>query len=360
MLETILHGIQRLFPILQEEMGELSPLDQQFSQTLALMDLSPLTRRYEWVGNGCPPHSRLALARAFLAKSIYQFPTTYALIDALKCRPTLRRLCGWDYAGDIPSPATFSRAFAAFSEHRLADKIHEQMVETHASSKLVGHVSRDATAITAQETPLRKAKPARVAKKRGRPRKGEIRPVPPPKRLDLQPTRTLEENLADLPTVCDVGCKCNSKGNKEWWIGYKLHLDVIDGDIPVSAILTSASLNDSQVAIPLAQMTAQRVTSLYELMDSGYDTPHIHQFSRSLGHVAIIDPRRRSKQEKIQLDPASLQRLKERTAVERVNGLLKQRYGGRWVRVRGAAKVQCHLMFGLVALTAMALYARLC
>jgi hypothetical protein len=33
---------------------------------------------------------------------------------------------------------------------------------------------------------------------------------------------------------------------------------VIDGDIPVSAILTSASLHDSQIAIPLAQMSAVR------------------------------------------------------------------------------------------------------
>ena len=43
---------------------------------------------------------------------------------------------------------------------------------------------------------------------------------------------------------------------------------------------------------------------------------------------------------------------------ERVNSLLKERYGGRWVR--GTAKVMCHWMFGLVALTAMALFARLC
>ncbi len=35
-------------------------------------------------------------------------------------------------------------------------------------------------------------------------------------------------------------------------------------------------------------------------------------------------------------------------------------YGGRWVRVRDGAKVMCHLIFGLVALTATALLARLC
>lgn len=362
MLEQIFHALQRqLFPSLQEELGELSALDQQFCQTIAVSDLGRFTGRYEWIGNGCPPRSRVWLVHAFIAKHVYQFPTTSALIDALNTRPTLRRLCGWDNAGEIPSGSTFSRAFTAFAEDRLPEQIHEQIVKTHAGPKLVGHVSRDATAIPVSEKPLRKAKVAPVAKKRGRPRKGETRPIPPPTRLEQQPTHTLEENLADLPTVCDVGCKRNSKGNKEWWIGYKLHIDTIDGDIPVSAILTSASLHDSQVAIPLAQMTAQRVTSLYELMDSAYDMPVIHDFTRSLGHVPIIDPKRQSKQKKkIELDPASFHRLKERTAVERVHSLLKERYGGRWVRVRGAAKVRCHLMFGLVALTATALYARLC
>ena len=129
----------------------------------------------------------------------------------------------------------------------------------------------------------------------------------------------------------------------------------MDGDIPVSSILTSAAIHDSQVAIPLAQMTAQRVTSLYDLMDSAYDAPAIHQFSRSLGHVPIIDPNPR-RGEKIPLAPAQAQRFKQRSASERVNSLLKERYGGRFVRVRGAKKVMAHLMFGLIALTAMQLY----
>ena len=111
--------------------------------------------------------------------------------------------------------------------------------------------------------------------------------------------------------------------------------------------------------IPLAQLTAQRVTSLYDLMDSAYDAPQIHDFSRALGHVPIIDPNPRGG-EKLPFAPAEARRFKERSASERVNRLLKERYGGRWVRVRGAAKVMCHLMFGLVALTATALFARLC
>ena len=38
--------------------------------------------------------------------------------------------------------------------------------------------------------------------------------------------------------------------------------------------------------------------------------------------------------------------------VERVNARLKDEFGGRTVRVRGHAKVMCHLMFGVLALTA--------
>ena len=38
--------------------------------------------------------------------------------------------------------------------------------------------------------------------------------------------------LADLPSTCDVGCKKNSKGDKETWTGYKLHIDVACGRNP--------------------------------------------------------------------------------------------------------------------------------
>ena len=354
------HLQRRLFPLLAEELGPLSELDQQFCQTLSLLDLGPLRHRFAWIGNGCPPKERTWIFHAFLAKSVYQFPTTEALRAALQAQPRLRRLCGWDGPGDVPSAPTFSRAFTVFAKEEWAQRIHADVIRRHAGPKLVGHLSRDAPAIAATERPAPKPAPVPAPpKKRGRPKRGEVRPPPPPKRLDLQGQRPLAANLADLPRACDVGCKRNSKGHQESWIGYKLHLDVADGDLPISAVLTSASVHDSQVAIPLAQMSAQRVTALYELMDSAYDAPQIKAFSRQLGHVPIIDPNRRGG-EKIPLAPAQAERFKERSASERVNSRLKERYGGRWVRVRGAAKVMAHLSFGLLALTASALYARLC
>ena len=356
LLEIWNHLQRQLFPMLLEEIGPLTEMDCHFVEVMSLVPLGSLLEPYRWSGTGCPPKERAWILHAFIAKSVYRFPTTAALLDALQARPVLRRLCGWEGLGEIPSEATFSRAFADFSVGELPQKIHAAMIERHWGTKLVGHVSRDATAIDAREKPAAKAPaPPAAPKKRGRPCKGEVRPPPPPTRLEQQPNRSLAENLADLPKGCAVGCKRNSKGHQETWVGYKLHLDTIDGDIPVSPILTSAAIHDSQVAIPLAQMTAQRVTSLYDLMDSAYDAPPIHEFSRRLGHVPIIDPNPR-RGEWVPLAPAQQLRFRERSAAERVNSQLHDNYGARFVRVRGVAKVMAHLMFGIIALTATQLY----
>ena len=176
---------------------------------------------------------------------------------------------------------------------------------------------------------------------------------------------TLQEMIADLPRQCDVGTKKNSKGFKESWRGFKFHLDAADGKIPVSCILTSASTHDSQVALPLAAMTKQRIINLYDLMDSAYDAPIIREHSQALGHIPSIDinPRRetkfkdelRAEEQRFELIHFELpeeRRYNERTNVERVYARLKDEFGGRMVRVRGYAKVMTHLMFGILALTA--------
>jgi hypothetical protein len=84
-------------------------------------------------------------------------------------------------------------------------------------------------------------------KKRGRPKKGEERPPKELSRLERQSMgMSLEEMLNELPKSCDVGTKTDSKGHKVSWIGYKFHIDWADGEIPISCLLTSASLHDSQ------------------------------------------------------------------------------------------------------------------
>jgi len=327
------------------------------------------TPEYQWMGRKLK--DRYAIARAFVAKAVYDFNTTSGLIEALKAMTNLRRICGFDgsviveeregktVSGTIlrlkrkkttlPSEATFSRAFAEFADSGLGDRVHDALVKEHMSAQIIGHISRDATAIIGNEKPAKKEKSeAKPAAKLGRPRKGEERPKEE-KRMCRQVKQTFDEALRDLPTVCDVGCKRNSKGYKETWIGYKLHVDTSDCGLPITAVLTSASLHDSQVAIPMMKKTTERVAYLYDLMDSAYDAAQIHELSKTLGHVPIIDrnPRRG---DALPMTPAEAVRYNERSAAERTNSRLKGEFGGETVMVRGHKKVRLHLMFGIVAL----------
>ena len=63
-----------------------------------------------------------------------------------------------------------------------------------------------------------------------------------------------------------------------FWKGYKLHLDVTDWGLPVTAVVTGASVHDSQVALPMEKVTERRVQHLYSVMDSTYDAPKIRGY----------------------------------------------------------------------------------
>ena len=374
------HVLQtQLIPALEEELGELSGSARRL---MAALEMIPLTRFVPssrgWIGR--PSKDRLAIASAFVAKAIYGFTTTRQLLEGLQRDDHLRSICGWRSARQVPHEATFSRAFEEFARMELPQFVHQALIDETQQDRLIGHIARDSTAIEAREhvseTPAQRAerkareKEARRAARRSgkrRGRRGPDRRFPGGKRPEVRPDNTrlqrqrtmkLPEMLAELPTQCDFGGKKNSQGNTDHWCGYKLHLDVADGQIPISAVLTSASVHDSQVAIPLATMSTQRATYCYELMDSAYDAHHIREQSSGMGHVPIIDPNQRTRQElpfqpngAIGLSPAQKQRYRERTMVERVNARIKDEFGGRTIRVRGHAKVMTHLMFGILALT---------
>src|SRR5271170_71247 len=357
-----------LFPWLREEVDPITEALGQLVTTLDVIGLEAFVPEPPR-GAGRPPDDRRALARAFVAKAVLGVPTTTALIERLDVDKSLRRILGWERRSQVPSEATFSRAFAEFAEGDLPAKMHAALIERALGGRIVGAIARDATEIEAREKPIKKepndkkdAPPpdgVGPTRKRGRPRKGEQRPKPEPTRLERQTTQNLDQMLADLPTACDVG----SKGYKETWIGYKLHLDVACGQIPVSCVLTSASVHDSQVAIPLMTITGARLSYLYDLMDAAYDAAAIRDHSRALGDAPILDRNFRVQHEAkaewarevgrmklIQMPDPNDVIFDFRTMAERVNARLKDEFGARFVRVRGAIKVKCHLMFGVVAL----------
>ena len=350
-------GIQAvLFPHLEHCL--LTKLTDKQRQLVGILELVRIEEHLPpgWVQvMGRPKCDRRALARAFVAKAVYNLPTTSLLVEMLQAEPNLVLICGFKHAGEVPSEATFSRAFAEFATSNLADKVHAALVQAHVGEHLVGHISRDSTAIAAREKPLKKLPqpPKQSKRRRGRPKPGEVldQSGQPQKRLPKQITQAPQVALAELPTACDVGMKLDSKGHKTVWIGYKVHFDVDDVGLPITVVTTSASLHDSQVAIPMEKLTAQRVTSLYSLMDAAYDAELIKQCCREWGHVPIIDPNAR-RGGKVPLDPAEAQRFKQRTVVERAYSRLKDAFGGRHVRVRGHCKVHAHIMFGVLALFA--------
>ena len=101
----------------------------------------------------------------------------------------------------------------------------------------------------------------------------------------------------------------------------------------------------------MSKRTAERVISLYDLMDSAYDAPAIHQSSLELGHRPIIDANKR-RGDALPFDAATALRFRERTTAERGNSRLKDDFGGRHLRVRGHAKAHLHVMLGILALFA--------
>lgn len=350
------NSIQRyLFPELEQLLGELSPREQEFIRAVELTDLGKHVKVFNWKGIGAKPHSRMSLLKAFIAKPIYQCKTSRVLIDNIKSAPSLRRLCGWERQCEIPSESTFSRAFAAFAEANLADNIHESMIKDNYEDKIVGHINRDSTSVAAREKACRKNSHGEKRKnKRGRPAKGQVIEKKP-RRIEIQAQSLLTENLLNLPKECNYGTKKDSNGKAYTWKGYKLNLDCGDGGVPISAIVTSASMHDSQAAIPLMQMTTKRVTSFYDLMDAAYDDPLIHKYSIALNHIPIIDnnPRRGEKKE---FEPAKAIRYNERSTSERANSELKDNYNLENIYVKGYQKVKCHIMFAVIALTAKALF----
>lgn len=342
---------QSLFPVLEECC--FTPLTEQEKYLVKILELIKIENHVEKhrYFTGRPPAERTAIARCFVAKAVLRYQHTRSLVEELKARPNLRKICGFARLKDVPSESTFSRVFAEFSKQDLGRIANDCMVKEYLGKELVGHVSRDSTAINGREKAVKKVKEPKPPRQRGRPARGEVRKPPEKKRLDIQLHQTAEEAILDLPKVCNRGVKKNAKGYMQSWNGYKLHVDVNDAGFPLSAVLTSASVHDSQVAIPLMRLTSHKVQYCYDLMDAAYDASQIWEMSGVLNHVPIIDrnPRRCKT---IPMAPHEARRYNERSAVERFNGRLKEEFGGRSVMVRGAEKVMLHLMFGVVALFA--------
>jgi hypothetical protein len=165
-----------------------------------------------------------------------------------------------------------------------------------------------------------------------------------------------------------VGCKKNSEGNVSFWKGYKLHLDASDTGFPLTAVAAATNVHNSQLALPMEQLTEMKVPFCYSLMDSAYDSKVIDGFIRSHRRIPIIDPNKnprpkgrgikpqgnkRKDNGRPPLAPAKQERYKIRTTAERSNSHLKDSLIPRSIYVKGYRKVLFVLMTGVICLAAL-------
>lgn len=298
---------------------------------------------------GRPPYEYFPFIRSMLGKTFFEVEKTSSFIQRLKGDPNLRLLCGFS---NVPHESTFSRAFAVLAEAGIWDLGLDNIVKDAYAGKVIYHSNRDSTMIAAREKgPPKKDKKAKKPKEKRKraPRNSKKEPT----ELEKQVIEEARVSLNKLNKNCAWGCKKNSRGNIEFTKGYKLHLDVSDIGFPLTAVVTGANVHDSRLAIPMEKLTEIKVTFCYSLMDSGYDAKTISDFITSRGRVPIIEPNKRTNNDRPPLDPAKKERYKIRSGVERANSYLKDNLIPRALYVKGYTKVSFVLLASVFCLAAI-------
>ena len=135
-----------LFPYLQSCFPD--PMTDKQKRLITILEIVQVenyvkTPELQWMGRKLV--DRYPIARAFVAKAVYRFPTTRALMEGLNTMPNLRSIRGFSGSGfrtvkkarlengkmvvertqesALPSEATFSRAFAEFTASELGDRV---------------------------------------------------------------------------------------------------------------------------------------------------------------------------------------------------------------------------------------------
>jgi hypothetical protein len=327
---------EEIFPELRADFGYLTNKHEQLIQLLDLINLDVIYPRKLWDKFfGRPSANRHSFVKSFLAKAVWNIAETKDLIAYLQVDRALRVVCGFDgRKNKVPSESSFSREFKRISDLNIAGKIHEQLIEQHCSAELYEHLAIDASSIEVAEKAVVTTKVERTVAE--------------------QRDKSTKQIIADLPAACNYGTKKNSNGNGYKWKGYKLHAIVNEYNVPIAAMVTSASVNDSLCAIPLFRIAELRVDGLYYLMDKAYDAGAIRAEISEAGKVALIDYKaNRNGKASGEFIGNQVERYKKRTFAESHFSQLKLQYLPRYILYRGIKKVSSLLNFALAVITAV-------
>ena len=266
-----------------------------------------------------------------LLKLLYQMRTMKGTLLLLHENGNLKDMLA---ITEVPSEATVSRLSKEVENIVKPSDLHERVIQAYTESLdrlAVGHLSIDSTTIGAREKPVKTRTPkAKTCEKRGRKARGSLEEQQYRERqAQLEQDRiaylqeSFEASLSKLEMRCSITAKQNSKGKRQWFIGYKAHLATDDHGVPMSFAVTGASVHDSKVAVPLMKKARETTDFLYVLLDKGYISPVINDYVDMIGRKAIIDRKAYQGVVAAPLDPASQRRYAARTTVERTNSELK-------------------------------------
>ncbi|NHN34858.1 transposase [Paenibacillus agricola] len=259
-----------------------------------------------------------AMLRSLFIRVIERIPTIKDLRKRLKQSVEFNLNCGFTGSDRIPSEATYSRLIQKLQGSAVFEQTQEALVRLAFQEGFLdaSTVAMDATHVESRDRQPEKKKvdveelPTEIPKKkRGRKSKAE-REKWLQEQLEIEANRPLfekkvEEQLpctftqlrGQIPLAPEWGVKKNSAGKNVFWYGFKAHLLVdCKSQYILTALLSSGSINDGKMAIPLLKMLAEHHPELevkQVLADAGYDLAPIYKQVEGMGAQALIDYNRR-------------------------------------------------------------------
>jgi IS5 family transposase len=268
---------------------------------------------------GRPPRSQQAMIKAFIVL-VFRGDSERGLERFLRNYPYWSRLCG--FKGNPPCHATFSNFKKRIGEvtlKKILKDLVEQLIETGALP--LEKVAVDSTDLTAIWND-------------GEARWGFTREGP--------------------------------------FFGYKVHIVCCtDTELPVHISVTTGNVHDSTQWLTLMKGARSYKTGIaYVIADSAYDTIEIHEKSMEEYNIIPVIPYNPRNGKKIYnygierlyyYDVKPLKKIyKCRTAVERVNNIIKEQLGLNSIRYKGLRAVTFQVYITCIAQLAAAFTAVLC
>lgn len=326
-----------------EQLLEMSP-NEKYAWIFETLDITPFLSALTKVSNRGAPETLnyRAMIYSLFIRIVERMPFIKDLVTRLNTSEEFRYHCHFTGSDATPSEAAYSRLIHRLQGLSVFGDSHDRLVYQAFQEGFIGgsHVAVDATHVEARDA----ANPAkkRSRKKDGAPKSAieqmemEIEkpkeespvsePIKPKKRgrkkkeereqwlleqaeIEAQKTvfeKTLEQLLpltheeikAETPLDPTWGTKKNTDNKKIFWFGYKGHFAVdCESQYILTALFSSAHVNDGKMSIPLLKALAARHPYLnieHVLLDAGYDFEAVYKQVQAIGAKPLIDYNKRN------------------------------------------------------------------